>query len=177
MWWRTSSVGDDFAKSTVIAMIFGIPLLLGISIIALPFLIISAFIDVPMGILVKCLLIFGGAVFIVWLFSKFQIIENAIVGLIIGRMIYTYFDWHPVFCILIGLVVVGVLFVFSNLKVGFWVKTIVFSFIITLIVFTILYSTVGLFPLSDIILKYTFFIIFLIENLYIRYSVYNSGEE
>lgn len=165
---NSSSLSDG---GMMLGMIFGIPLMLGIGILMLPLIIVSCIIGIPPETLIQTLLVFGIAVFIVWLFSKFQIIENGIVGFICGWLVYAYLKWHPVFCILIGLVVVGAFFGVTKLKVGFWIKTILFSLLITIIVYTIFYSKTGLFPASDNIWRVSFFIIFLLENLYIRCSV------
>lgn len=166
-----SNLSDDLATSSIVVMIFGLPIFIGIAILAIPFLIISCITDVPMLTLMQNLLAFVIAVFFVWLFSKHQIIENGIVGLIAGSAIHTYFKWHPVACILIGIAVVGLLFFISNIKIGFWIKTILFSLIVTLMVFMCIYSDMGLLPLPDMIWKAAFFTIFLLENLFIRCAI------
>ena len=153
-------------------MIFGIPIVVGIAALAIPFFLISCIIGIPFETLMQTLLVFGIAVFIVWLFSRFQIIENGIVGFICGWLTYSYLKLHPVFCILVGAAVAGTFFGIVKLKVGFWVKTILFSLLITIIVYLIFYSKVGLFPASDNIWRVSFFIIFLLENLYIRCSMW-----
>ncbi len=48
---------------------------------------------------------------------------------------------------------------------------ILFSLLITIIVYTIFYSKTGLFPASDNIWRVSFVIVFLLENLYIRCSM------
>ena len=166
-----SNLSDDLAASSIMGIIFGFPLIIGIAILAIPFVIISCITEVPMLTLMQNLLAFVAAVFFVWLFSKHQIIENGIVGLIVGSLIYKYFKWHPVACILIGVIVVGLLFVISYIKIGFWIKTILFSLIVTFMVFMCIYSHVGLLPLPDMIWKIAFFIIFFLENVFIRCSV------
>jgi len=163
-----SNLSDDLAAGSIAGMIFGLPIFIGIAILAIPFLIISCITGVPMLTLMQNLLAFVIAVFFVWLFSKHQIIENGIVGLIVGSAVHTYFKWHPVACILIGIAVVGLLFFISYIKVGFWIKTIIFSLIVTFIVFMSIYSYMGLLPLPDMIWKVAFFIIFLLENIFIR---------
>lgn len=166
---------DDIFKSTILGMIFGIPILIGVSVLAIPFTIISCITGVPVGMIIQNLLIFVIAVFLVWLFSKFQIIENGIVALIVGTLVHTYFGWHPLACILTGVVIVGVLFGVSLIKIGFWIKTILFSVIVTFMVFMSLYSDAGLFPMSDKTWKNVFVIIFFLENILIRCSVaYNK---
>ncbi len=165
------NLSDDLFAGTVIGFIWGIPKLIGISILALPFVIVSSITDVPVLTLVQNLFAFTIAIFLVWLFSKYQIIENGIVGLVIGFTVYINFTWHPVVCILIGLVAAGLLFLITAIKVGFWMKTISFSLIITLIVYAVIYSESGILPLPDMIWKITFFITFLLENLFIRCSI------
>ena len=163
-------LSDDLFAGTIIGFIWGIPKLLGIAILAIPFVIISFITGVPTLTLVLNLLAFAAAVFLVWLFSKYQLIENGIVGLILGLVVFTNFKWHPVACILIGAVATGLLFLISYTQIGFWVKTILFSLIITFIVYLVIYSDAGLLPLPDMIWKIAFFIIFILENLFIRCS-------
>lgn len=127
-----SNISDDLAAGSIVGMIFGLPIFIGIAILAIPVIIVACIIDVPALVLMQNLLVFAIAVFFVWLFSKHQIIENGIVGLIAGSAIHTYFKWHPVFCILVGVAVVGILFFISNIKIGFWIKTIPFSLIVTI---------------------------------------------
>ena len=171
-----SNIGDDIATSSLIGIILGIPIFVGIAILAIPFIIISDISGVPMHILIQSLLIFAVAVFLVWLFSRHQIIENGIVGLIVGSLVHTYFQWHSVVCILIGLAIVGLLFFVSYIKIGFWIKTILFSVVVTFMVYVVLYSDVGLFPLPDRIWKIAFAIIFFLENIFIRCAVaYDKG--
>ncbi len=162
------NISDEIAANTFFSLIFGFPIIIGISIICIPFILVSVFTGISLEIIVKSVIVFGIAVFLVWLFSKHQIIENGIVGLIVGTLIYKYFSWHPVFCILAGICVIGLLFLITNLDVGFWIKTIIFSLIVTFFVFGAFYSNSGLFPASDNIWKISFFIVFLLENLYIR---------
>ena len=69
-----SNIGDDIATSSLIGIILGIPIFVGIAILAIPFIIISDISGVPMHILIQSLLIFAVAVFLVWLFSRHQII-------------------------------------------------------------------------------------------------------
>lgn len=166
-----SSLSDEISTKTFIGMILGIPIFIGFCILIIPFVIIAAITGVPMDILIKNLAIFALAVFLVYLFSKHQIIENGIVGLIVGSLIHTHFKWHPVACILIGVTVVGLLFFISYLGIGFWIKTIIFSSIVTFMVFMCIYSEAGLFPLPDMIWKVSFFIVFFLENIFIRCSV------
>lgn len=171
-----SNISDDIATSSLIGMILGIPIFVGIAILAIPFIIISGIIGVPTQVLIKSLLIFAVALILVWLFSRHQIIENGIVGLIVGSLVHTYFQWHSVVCILIGVAIVGLLFLFSNIKIGFWIKTILFSVVVTFMVFVVLYSDAGLFPLPDMIWKIAFIIIFFLENIFIRCAVaYDNG--
>lgn len=172
---QTSGLSDEIFINATVGMILGIPILIGAIILATPFAIISLITGVPLSILLKNLLIFVVAVFCVWLFSKYQIIENGIVGLIIGTLVHTYFKWHSIACILIGISVVGLLFLVTYIKIGFWIKTILFSVIVTFIVFVCIYSEDGLFPLPDIIWKMSFLIIFFLENIFIRCTVaYNN---
>lgn len=166
-----SSLTDEAVTKGFAAMILGIPLFIGIGILIIPFVIVSCITDVPMDILIKNLAIFALAVFLVYLFSKHQIIENGIVGLTVGSLVYTYFKWHPIACILIGVTVVGLLFFITYRKIGFWIKTILFSLIVTFMVFMCIYSKVGFFPLPDMIWKVSFFIVFFLENIFIRCSV------
>ena len=170
------NLSDDVFASTIVTFIFGIPVFIGIAILAIPFVIVSFITDVPMLTLIQNLLAFAIAVFLVWLFSKHQIIENGIVGLIIGAAVYIYFKWHPVACILIGVAAAGLLFLIPRIKIGFWIKTISFSLFITLIVYAVIYSKWGLLPLPDMVWKITFFIIFLLENIFIRCSTAYSHE-
>lgn len=171
-----SNIGDDISAGSLIGMILGIPIFFGIAILAIPFVIISGFTGVPMHILIQNLLVFAAAVFFVWLFSRLQIIENGIVGLIVGSLAHTYLQWHSVACILIGVAVAGFLFFISYIHIGFWIKTILFSSVVTLIVFVVLYSDAGLFPLPDMIWKVAFAVIFFLENIFIRCSVaYDRG--
>lgn len=170
------NISDDLFVGTLAGLIFGIPVLIGIAILAIPVVIISFIIDVPTLTLVQNLLAFAIAVFLVWLFSKHQFIENGIVGLIIGSAVYINFKWHPVACILIGVAAAGLLFLIPCIKIGFWIKTISFSLIITLIVYAVIYSEWGLLPLPDMVWKITFFIIFLLENIFIRCSSAYSNE-
>lgn len=171
-----SNLNDDLSTGAVITFIWAFPKLLGITILAVPFLIISYIIDVPTLTLVKNLLAFATAVFLVLLFSKYQIIENGIVGLILGLAVYVYFKWHPVACILIGIATTGLLFLLPHIKIGFWIKTISFSLLVTLTVYTVFYSKWGLLTLPDMVWKITFFITFLLENLFIRCSVAYNNE-
>lgn len=168
------SISDSLAKETFLGAIVGIPLLAGIIILLLPFILISVATGMPLEILVKNVLIFCIAIFLIWLFSKHQIIENGIVGLIVGILVYGHFKLHPVFCILIGAAVVGLLFFVCVNKIIFGVKTIVFSLIVTFLVYASIYSDQGLFPAADTIWKVFFFIIFLLENLFIRICTYDD---
>lgn len=74
-------MSNPFDSLLEIGFILAIPKLVGITILAVPFLIISSILDIPTITLVQNLLAFAIAVFLVWLFSKFQIIENGIFGL------------------------------------------------------------------------------------------------
>lgn len=171
-----ANLDDDIFTGTIVGMILGIPILIGIAILAIPFIIISCLIDVPMEILLLNLSVFVIAVLLVWLFSKVQIIENGIVGLIVGSLVYIYFKWHSLVCILIGVAIIGFLFFVSYIKIGFWIKTILFSMIVTFLLFMIIYSDEGFFPLPDMIWKVTFFIVFFLENIFIRCATaYNKG--
>lgn len=166
-----TNISDNLFLSTTLGFILGIPVFIGIIIIAIPLLIVSFITEIPIVTLMQNLLAFAVAVFFIWLFSKYQIIENGIVGLIIGSSVYAHFKWHPVACILIGVVTIGLLFLISYISIGFWIKTISFSLIVTFFVYAFIYSEWGLFPLPDMVWKITFFIIFLLENIFIRYSV------
>lgn len=171
-----SNLSDNVFTGSIIGMILGIPLFIGIAILAIPLAIISCITGVPMDILLQNLVIFAIAMFLVWLFSKHQIIENGIVGLIVGSLVYTYFQWHSLVCILIGVTIVGLLFFISYIKIGFWIKTILFSVVVTFLVFLFIYSSAGLFPLPDMIWKTVFIIVFFLENILIRCAVaYNNG--
>lgn len=171
-----SSLGDDVFKSAIWGMIFSIPIFIGVAVLSIPFLIVSFITGVEVDILIRNLLIFAIAVFLVWLFSRFQIIENGIVGLVVGEVVHVQLKWHSLACILTGVAVVGLLFFISRIKIGFWIKTILFSLIITFLVFLCLYSKEGLFPLSDMVWKTAFIIIFFLENIFIRSAVaYDKG--
>lgn len=85
-----SNLSDGIYSRSIVGMILGIPILIGIAIFAIPFVIISCITGVPMSILLQNLVIFAIAVFLVWLFSKHQIIENGTVGLIVGLLVHTY---------------------------------------------------------------------------------------
>ena len=170
-----SNSGDDLLTGPLVGIVLGFPIFIGIAILSVPFIIISCITGIPMNILIQNMAIFAIAAFLVWSFSKHQIIENGIVGLIVGSSVHTYFQWHSVVCILIGAAVVGLLFLISNINIGFWIKTILFSAVVTFIVFGILYSDAGLFPLPDTIWKIAFVIIFFLENIFIRCSVAYSS--
>lgn len=171
-----ADLGDGIFKGTILGMIFGIPVLIGIGILAIPFAVISLITGVPIGIIIQNLLVFVIAVFFVWLFSRFQIIENVIAGLVAGAAVYLCFKWHPLVCILIGAMTIGFLIFISHIMIGFWIKTIIFSVIVTFMVFMFLYSDAGLFPMSDKIWKIAFGIIFFLENILLRCKVaYNKG--
>lgn len=171
-----SNLSDDSFTGTIIGMILGLPIFVGLAILAIPLVIISCITGVSMGILLQNLAIFAIAVLLIGLFSRFQIIENGIVGLIVGALVHTYFKWHSLVCILIGVAIVGLLFFISYIKIGFWIKTILFSVIITFLVFMCIYSDMGLFPMSDKIWKTAFVIIFFLENILIRCGVaYDNG--
>lgn len=171
-----SNLSDDLFTGSIIGMILGIPIFIGIAILAIPFAIISCITGVSMGVLLQNLVIFAIAVFLVWLFSKHQIIENGIVGLIVGALVHTYFKWHSLVCILIGVVIIGLLFFISYIKIGFWIKTILFSVVVTFLVFMCIYSDAGLFPLPDMIWKTVFIIVFFLENILIRCALaYDNG--
>lgn len=166
-----SNISDDIFSGSIVGIILGLPIFVGIGILAIPFLIISGITGVPMHIIIQNMLIFVVAMFIIGLLSRYQIIENTIVGLIIGLAAYKYWGWHSFVCILIGVTVVGILFFITHIKIGFWLKTLLFSIVVTFLVFMSLYSDVGLFPMSDKIWKTAFVIIFFLENLFIRCSV------
>ena len=171
-----SNLSDDSFTGTIIGMILGLPIFIGIAILAIPLVIIFCITGVSMGILLQNLAIFAIAVLLIGLFSRFQIIENGIVGLIVGALVHTYFKWHSLVCILIGVAVVGLLFFISYIKIGFWIKTILFSTVVTFLVFMCIYSDAGLFPMSDKIWKTAFVIIFFLENILIRCGVaYENG--
>lgn len=124
-----------------------------------------------MHIIIQNLLVFVIAMLIIGLLSRYQIIENVIVGLMIGLAAYKYWGWHSLVCVLIGATAVGLLFFISNIKIGFVIKTLLFSVVVTFLVFMSLYSDAGLFPMSDKIWKTAFVIIFFLENLFIRCSM------
>ncbi len=166
-----SNLNDDITIGALKGMIISLPIAIVMAILAIPFMIVSVITDVPVETLLQNLLIFAAAVFLVWLFSKHQIIENGIVGLIVGSLMYTYFKWHSLVCVLIGVTIVGFLFFISYIKIGFWIKTILFSMIVTFMVFMLIYSKGGLFPLPDMIWKTVFFIVFFLENIFIRCTV------
>lgn len=166
-----SSIGDEITSSTILTIILGAPIMIGIGIIAVPFIIIAGIIGIPISTLIKSLLVFGVAVFFVWLFSKHQIIENGIVGLIVGSLVYSHFKIHPIFCILIGLGIIALLFLISGFSFGFWIKAVIFSLIVSFFVWGAFYSKSGLLPAQDNIWSISFFIIFFLENIYIRLSI------
>lgn len=170
------NLSDSIFTSTIVGMILGIPVLLGIVILSIPFLVISCITNIPMDVLLKNLAVFVIAVFLVWLFSRYQIIENGLVGFIVGLLVYKNFQWHSLICILIGIGITGLLFFVSYIKIGFWIKTILFSVIVTFLVFAFIYSDAGLLPLPDMIWKISFVVIFFLENIFIRCAIaYNSG--
>lgn len=171
-----SSITDEIMTDGIVALILGAPIIIGIVILSIPILIVSGITGIDEGVLVKNLLAFAIAVFLVWLFSRFQIIENGIVALIAGTMVHKYFGWHSLVCILIGLMAVGLLFYITSRKIGFWIKTIPFSLIITVIIYAIFYSEGGLLPLPDKVWKISFFIVFFLENIFIRCSVAYNRE-
>ncbi len=170
-----SNLSDDMFKDTIIGMILGIilgaPIIIVISILVIPFAIISLITGIPTIILLLNLSVFIVGLVVVGLLSRFQIIENGIVGMIAGLLVYTFLKWHALACISIGVAVVGVLFFITNIKVGFWIKTILFSVIETFIVFMCIYSESGLFPTSDMVWKVFFVIVFFLENIFIRCTV------
>lgn len=165
------SITDEVASSTIVSLILGVPIMIGIGILLIPFIIISGIIGVPIGTLIKSILIFVIAILLVWFFCKHQIIENGIVGLIVGSQIYTHFKIHPIFCILIGMGIVGLLFFISYFNFGFWVKAVIFSIIVSFLIWGAFYSNSGLLPAQDKIWSISFFVIFFIENMYIRLCV------
>lgn len=165
------SIGDEITSSTILTIILGAPIMIGIGIIAMPIIIIAGIIGIPISTLIKSLLAFGVAVFFVWLFSKHQIIENGIVGLIVGSLVYSHFKIHPIFCILIGLGIIVLLFLISGFSFGFWTKAVIFSLIVSFFVWGAFYSKYGLLPAQDNIWSISFFIFFLLENIFIRLSI------
>lgn len=171
-----SSLTDDVLKKSIVGFIIGFPVVIGITILAIPFAIISLITDTPMIVLLLNLAVFVIALLVVGLLSRFQIIENSIVGLIAGLLLYTYFKWHSLACILVGVAVIGFLFFISHINIGFWIKTILFSMIVTVIVFMCIYSESGLYPLPDKIWKTVFFIVFFLENILIRCTVAHRSE-
>lgn len=172
-----SSIGDEITSSTILTIILGAPIMIGIGILAIPLIIVAGIIGIPISTLIKSLLVFGAAVFFVWLFSRHQIIENGIVGLIAGSLVYSHFKIHPVLCILIGLAAIGLLFLISGFNIGFWIKAIIFSIIISFFVWGACYAKGGLLPAEDNIWSISFFIIFFLENIFIRLSTrYNILE-
>lgn len=170
-----SNLSDDIFKDTIIGMILGAPIIIGISILVIPFAIISLITGIPTINLLLYLSVFIVGLLVVGLLSRFQIIENGIVGMIAGLLVYTFLKWHALACISIGVVVVGALFFVTNIKIGFWIKTILFSVIETFIVFMCIYSESGLFPTSDMVWKVFFVIVFFLENILIRCTVANKS--
>lgn len=166
-----SSLSDDLAGEVILTGLLGIPIMFMIVILAIPLVIVSCITGVPVITLAQNLFVFGIAVFVVWLFSRYQIIENGIMGLLAGVLVNKCLKWHPVVCIIIGAIVVAAFFAVCFVKIGFWIKTVIFSLIITLIVYAIVYSDYGLFPASDTVWRITFFIVFLLENIVIRFSL------
>ena len=166
-----SNISDDIFAGSIVGIILGLPIFAGIGILAISFLIISGITGVPMHIIIQNLLVFVIAMLIIGLLSRYQIIENVNVGLMIGLAAYKYWGWHSLVCVLIGATAVGLLFFISNIKIGFVIKTLLFSVAVTFLVFMSLYSDVGLFPMSDKIWRIAFVIIFFLENLFIRCSM------
>lgn len=166
-----SSLTDDTFKSAIIGMILGAPIVIGITILAIPFGIISLITGVPMIILLQNLAAFVLVLILVGLLSRYQIIENGIVGLIVGVLVYFLLKWHSLAAILIGVGTVVFLFFIAYIKIGFWIKTILFSVFETYIVFVCIYSDTGVSPLPDMIWKVSFCIVFFLENILIRCAV------
>ena len=71
---------DDVSGSAFLSLILGLPIIIGISILSIPFIIVAAVTGISLDIVVKSILVFGLAVFIIWIFCRYQIIENGIVG-------------------------------------------------------------------------------------------------
>lgn len=163
-----SSVGDDILLPSFLIMLLGLPIALGAFIISLPLGIVAIITQTDPITIIKGVLIFVIATFCVRLFSKHQILESGICGLLFFAFFFIQYNWHPVFCIAIGAGVVIALYELSKFKVFYWIKTIIFSIINTLIIYYLIYSESGLYPAQDKIWAITFFIVFLIENLYIR---------
>ena len=159
----------DVSGSTFLSIILGLPIIIGITVLSIPFIIVAAITGISLDIVVKSILVFGIAVFIVWIFGRYQIIENGIVGLIAVTLVYKHFSCHPVACILIGATIVGLLFLVTYLKIGLIIKTVIFSLIVTFFAYAIFYSDSGLLPAPDNVWRVTFCIIFFLENLYIRF--------
>ncbi len=87
----------DVSGSTFLSIILGLPIIIGITVLSIPFIIVAAITGISLDIVVKSILVFGIAVFIVWIFGRYQIIENGIVGLIAGTLVYKHFhgiQWH-----------------------------------------------------------------------------------
>lgn len=167
------SIADDVtAMPTFLALLLGIPVVVGAFILLLPLIIIAGLTQADPVAVVKGVSVFVVAILLIRLFSKYQIIENGICGIILGVVLYNHSGLHPVFCILAGIGGVIALFVLSELKVFYLVKTGIFSIINTLLIYCIIYSQDGLYPAQDTIWAVTFFIVFLLENLFIRCTTY-----
>ena len=69
-----SSLTDDTFKSAIIGMILGAPIVIGITILAIPFGIISLITGVPMIILLQNLAAFVLVLILVGLLSRYQIL-------------------------------------------------------------------------------------------------------
>ena len=163
-----SSVGDDILLPSFLIMLLGLPIALGAFIISLPLCIVAIITQAAPITIIKSVLIFAVATLCVRLFSKYQILENGIWGLLSFAFFYIQYNWHPVFCIVIGASVIIALCELSKFKVFYWIKTIVFSIINTWFIYYLIYAENGLYPAQDKIWAITFFIVFLVENLYIR---------
>lgn len=70
---NTSGLSDEIFGSALISMIVGLPLVRGIVVLLLPFVIVSGIIGIPVEILLQSVLVFGVAIFFVWLFSDFKL--------------------------------------------------------------------------------------------------------
>lgn len=164
MWFRSDEV---IIYESYIGLLFKIAL--GILIVGIPLGGVAMITGASEVVILKYSLVFAGAAFLVWLFSKYQFIENGIVGLMLGSSVYKHFEWHPVACILIGAAAIAGLFYITYIKVGFWIKAAIFSIINTLLVYMIFYSEGGVLQLPDNIWRVSVFIILLLENMYIRF--------
>lgn len=162
------NVSDQLFLSYIISIIAGIPLVLGIIILVAPLIIIAGTMHINPTILIKTMFVFAVAFYLVKFFSKYQFIENGIVGLGIGTLMLMKFNWSPLLSIIIGMSIFAALFLLLKFNTFFWIKTILFSLIITTGIYLVLYSSRGISPVENKVWKICVFVIFLIENIYVR---------